>query len=167
MRLWVVAVTAVTVLALGAGTASASPPRLNAAQWAAYQRLYTAFNTQTTRSVARFRSCSSATTGSRNARAMQQCFGNTADLELTATQNLCTLLDGYQKKTSGTCDKSLVTYLSKLFFWRSTITGVKRAVHSNIANAATIEGNASHARQIYPQLQAAAVAYSGACKPKS
>ena len=158
----------VAVAALGAGVASAAAPaRLNHAQWAAYQKQYTAFNAQTTKSVAKFRSCNSATTGSRNARAMQQCFGNSADLELAVTNRLFTLLDGYQKKTSGACDQAISAYLGKLFFWKSTITGVNRAVHSNVANAATITGQASAANQVYPQLQKAAAAFTAACKPKS
>lgn len=158
----------VAVAALGAGVASAAkPPRLNQAQWAAYQKQNAAFTAQTTKSVAKFRSCLSTTTGSRNARAMQQCFGNSADLELGVTNRLFTLLDGYQKKTSGACDQSIGAYLGKVFFWKSTITGVNRAVHSNVANAATIEGQASAARQIFPQVQKAAAAFTAACKPKS
>ena len=83
-------VIAVLALVL-AGVASAGlPTRLSKAQWAAYSKANTAFTTQTPKSVARFRYCLSSTTGSRDARAMQRCFGNTADLELTATQNLFT-----------------------------------------------------------------------------
>ncbi len=164
---WVPLTVAVAAAVLFAGVASAAPPRLNQSQWGAYQKQYTAFNAQTTKSVAKFRSCNSATTGSRNARAMQQCFGNSADLELAVTNRLFTLLNGYQKKSSGACDQSLTGYLSKLFFWKSTITGVNRAVHSNVANAATIEGQASAARQIFPQVQKAAAAFTAVCKPKS
>jgi hypothetical protein len=156
------------VLALGAwlGPASAATPqRLSNIQWAGYQRAYASFSRQTPKSVARFRSCLSSTTGSRDARAMQRCFGNTADLELTQTLNLSSTLQRFQKKTAGACDASLSKYQGQLFFWRSTITGIKRAVHSNVANVATIEGNATHARQIYPLLTSAAKGFAAACKP--
>jgi hypothetical protein len=96
---------------------------------------------------------------------MQRCFGNTADLELTVTQGLSTMLHGLQVKTRGACKTSLGKYLQPLFFWQSTIVGLKRAVHSNIANVATIEGNAAHARQVYPQVTAAATGFARACKP--
>jgi hypothetical protein len=163
----VIAVVVVALSVLLSGQASgALPHRLNKAQWAAYQRAYTAFSQQTSKSVARFRSCLSATTGSRDARAMQRCFGNTADLELTQTLNLSSALTRFQKRTAGACDASLGKYQGQLFFWRSTITGVKRAVHSNVANVATIQGNASHAQQIYPQLTSAAKGFAAACKPR-
>jgi hypothetical protein len=159
------AIGAVGLCVLGAGTASAATPRLNKTQWAAYQKQHTAFTQRTTKSVARFRYCLSSTTGSRNARAMQTCFGNTADLELTVTQRLSTLLRSFQTKVRGACKTSLGKYQGPLFFWQSTITGLKRAVHSNVANAATIEGSATQARQIYPQVTAAATAFAKACKP--
>src|SRR6185503_13155994 len=94
-------VLAVVVGAVFAAGASASlPQRLNKAQWAAYTKVNTAFTTQTPKSIARFRYCLSSTTGSRDARAMQRCFGNTADLELTATNNLYNVLLPFQKKTA-------------------------------------------------------------------
>ena len=157
---------ALALLAAGvAPGAGALQKRLNKTQWAAYVRQNTAFTQRTTKSVARFRYCLSSTTGSRNARAMQQCFGNTADLELTVTQSLYTLLHGFQSKVTGTCKTSLGKYLGPLFFWQSTITGLKRAVHSNVANAATIEGSATQARHIYPQVTAAAKSFTAGCKP--
>jgi hypothetical protein len=164
----VAVVTAVLVLGAWLGTASAATPhRLSKTQWGAYQKAYASFSRQTPKSVARFRSCLSSTTGSRDARAMQRCFGNTADLELTQTLTLSSTLQKFQNKTAGACNTSLGKYQGQLFFWRSTITGVQRSVHSNVANVATIEGNATHARQIYPQLTAAAKAFSTACKPIS
>ena len=150
-----------------AGASASLPQRLNKTQWAAYTKVNTAFTTQTPKSIARFRYCLSKTTGSRNARAMQQCFGNTADLELTATNNLFAQVQKFTGKTAGTCNHSLSGYQSQLFFWKSTITGVSRAVHSNVANAATIEGQATAAQQIYPKLTKAAAAFTAACKPKS
>ena len=157
--------SAIAFCILGAGIASAATPRLSKAQWAAYQKQYTAFTARTTKSVATFRRCSVATTGSRDARAMQRCFGNTADLELTVTQGLSTMLHGLQVKVRGACKTSLGKYLQPLFFWQSTIVGLQRSVHSNIANVATIEGNAAHARQVYPQVTAAATGFARACKP--
>jgi hypothetical protein len=164
--MWIGVVVVVTALGAGVASAGGAPARLSKAQWAAYHTQYTAFTAQTTKSVAKFRSCLSASTGSRNARLMQQCFGNSADLELAATTKLFNLLNGFQKKTSGACDASLNGYLSKVFFWKSSITGVNRAVHSNVANAATIEGQANNARTVYPQVQKAAAAFTAACKPK-
>jgi hypothetical protein len=163
-------VVALVVGAVFAAGASASlPQRLNKTQWAAYTKVNTAFTTQTPKSVARFRYCLSRTTGSRNARAMQQCFGNTADLELTATNNLFAQVQKFTGKTAtaGACNQSLSGYQSQLFFWKSTITGVSRAVHSNVANVATITGQAQAAQQIYPKLTQAATAFTAACKPKS
>jgi hypothetical protein len=150
-----------------AGASASLPQRLNKTQWAAYTKVNTAFTTQTPKSVARFRYCLSKTTGSRNARAMQQCFGNTADLELTATKNLFAQVQKFTGKTTGACNQSLSSYQSQLFFWQSTITGVSRAVHSNVANTATITGQASAAQQVYPKLTKAAASFAAACKPKS
>ena len=151
-----------------AGVATAGlPARLNAAQWAAYTKANTTFTKQTPKSVARFRSCSVNTNGSRDARAMQRCFGNTADLELAATQTLFNTLNRFANKTAATCNGALSKYQSAVFFWKSVITGLNRAVHSNVANAATIESNASQARLVYPQVTKAATAFSAACKPKS
>jgi hypothetical protein len=165
LALRLTALSAIALCLLGAGIASAATSRLSKAQWAAYQKQYTAFTARTTKSVATFRRCSVATTGSRDARAMQRCFGNTADLELTVTQSLSTMLHGLQGKTRGACKTALGKYLGPLFFWQSTIVGLKRAVHANIASVATIEGNAAHARQVYPQVTAAATGFSRACKP--
>jgi hypothetical protein len=138
-----------------AGASASLPQRLNKTQWAAYTKVNTAFTTQTPKSV------------SRNARAMQQCFGNTADLELTATKNLFAQVQKFTGKTTGACNQSLSSYQSQLFFWQSTITGVSRAVHSNVANTATITGQASAAQQVYPKLTNAAASFAAACKPKS
>jgi hypothetical protein len=157
----------VAAAVFAAGASASLPQRLNKTQWAAYTKVNTAFTTQTPKSVARFRSCSSSTTGSRNARAMQQCFGNTADLELTATNNVFAQLQKFTGKTAKSCNSSLSSYQSQLFFWRSTITGVSRAVHSNVANTATITGQAQAAQQVYPKLTKAAAAFAAACKPKS
>ena len=163
----------VVVLVVGAvfaaGASASLPQRLNKTQWAAYTKVNTAFTTQTPKSITRFRSCSSTTTGSRNARAMQQCFGNTADLELTATNNLFTQVQKFTGKTAaaGTCNQSLSGYQSQLFFWKSTITGVSRAVHSNVANVAAITGQSQAAQQVYPKLTKAAATFTAACKPKS
>jgi hypothetical protein len=157
----------VAAAVLAAGASASLPQRLNKTQWAAYIKVNTAFTTQTPKSVARFRSCSSRTTGSRNARAMQQCFGNTADLELTATNNVFAQVQKFTGKTAGACNQSLSGYQSQLFFWKSTITGVSRAVHSNVANTATITGQAQAAQQVYPKLTKAAAAFAAACKPKS
>ena len=47
------------------------------------------------------------------------------------------------------------------------MTGVQRAVHSNVANVATIQSTASQARLVYPKVTQAAAAFTVACKPKS
>ena len=44
---------------------------------------------------------------------------------------------------------------------------MKRAVHSNVANVATIQSDASQARLVYPKVTQAAAAFTAACKPKS
>ena len=163
----VLACALVACAVFAAGASASLPQRLNKTQWTAYTKVNTAFTTQTPKSVARFRSCSSQTTGSRNARAMQQCFGNTADLELTATKNLFAQVQKFSGKTAGACNQSLTNYQSSLFFWQSTITGVSRAVHSNVANVATITGQAQAAQQVYPKLTKAAATFTAACKPKS
>ena len=98
---------------------------------------------------------------------MQKCFGNTADLELTATQNLFTALNRFVNRTATACNTSLNNYLKSLYFWKSTVTGLNRAVHSNVANVATITSNASQARLVYPKVTQAAAAFTVACKPKS
>ena len=94
-------VVAVLALVLAEVASAGLPTRLSKAQWAAYQKTNTAFTQQTTKSIAKFRSCLSSTTGSRDARAMQRCFGNSADLELQVTQRLTNLLTPYQHKTAG------------------------------------------------------------------
>jgi len=157
----------ITVVALVlAGVAAAGlPTRLSKTQWSGYVKANTAFTTQTPKSVAKFRYCTGSTTGSRDARAMQRCFGNTADLELTATQNLFTVLNGFEHKTATHCNASLTSYEKALYFWRSVVTGLKRAVHSNVANVATMESNASQARLVYPKVTHASAAFAVACKP--
>lgn len=141
------------------------PLRLNHSQWAAYQKVNAGFTQQTPRSVARFRYCLSKSTGLDD-RAMAKCFGNTADRELVATQNLSTELHKFEHKTAGPCNSSLGGYLTVLFGWQSTITGVKRSVH-RIGNAATIVTQARHAEQLHPQVARNAAAFAAACKPKS
>jgi hypothetical protein len=160
-------VIAVIALVL-AGIASAGlPSRLSKTQWAAYFKANTAFTKQTPKSVARFRYCTTSTTGSRDARAMQRCFGNTADLELTATKNLFAVLHRFEHRTATHCNTSLVNYEKALYFWQSVVTGLNRAVHSNVANIATIQSNASQARLVYPKVGQASAAFVVACKPKS
>jgi hypothetical protein len=158
----------ISVLALVlAATATAATPRLTAAQWASYTKAHTAFTKQTPKSVARFRSCLKSTTGSREARAMQRCFGNTGDLELTATNNLITVMNRFQNKLAGPCNDAYVNYQKALFFWKSTVTGVVRAVHSNVASVSSIEANANQAALVYPKVTKASLAFGTACKPKS
>jgi hypothetical protein len=98
---------------------------------------------------------------------MQRCFGNTADLELTATKNLFAVLHGFEHRTATNCNTSLVNYEKGLYFWQSVVTGLNRAVHSNVANIATITSNASQARLVYPKVTQAAGVFAVACKPKS
>jgi hypothetical protein len=160
-------VIAVVALVLAGVAAAGLPTRLSKSQWAAYAKANTAFTTQTPKSVARFRYCTTTTTGSRDARAMQRCFGTTADVELTATQNLFAVLHRFEHRTATQCNTSLVNYEKALYFWQSVVTGLKRAIHSNVANTATIESNASQARLVYPKVTQAAGAFAVACKPKS
>jgi len=159
-------VVSALALVLAATASAALPQRLSKMQWAAYTKAHTAFTTQTPKSVAKFRSCSSASTGSRDARAMQRCMGTTADKELTVTNNLFTVLKRFERKTAGKCASSLANYEKGLYFWRSVITGLNRAIHSNVANIATMEAGAQQARGVYPQVTKAAFAFRTACKPK-
>ena len=139
--------------------------RLDQSQWNAYEKVNAAFVQQTPKSVARFRFCLSRTTGSHDVRAMAKCFGNTADLELTATQNLSAQLHTFDRKTVGRCNSSLTGYQHVLVGWQSVITGVKRSVH-RIGNAATIVTQARHAEHLYPQVTKSAAGFAAACKPR-
>lgn len=147
------------------GTAYGLPARLSKAQYSSYLKANNAFIAQTPKSVAKFRSCLSSTTGSRDARAMQRCFGKTAEVELVVTKDLFNTLNRFQNKTAGACNSSLVPYNKAVFFWQSAVTGLDRAVKSNVANAATIESSAKQAQLVYPNITKAAVAFRAACKP--
>jgi hypothetical protein len=153
------------MLVLGAGAAWAGLPRhLNQSQWNAYQKVNAAFREQTPKSIARFRYCLSKTTGL-DARAMAKCFGNSADRELTATEDLSAQLHRFERKTVGPCNSSLTGYQYELRGWQSVITGVQRSVH-RVGNAATIVTQARLAALVYPKVAKSAAAFAVACKPK-
>jgi hypothetical protein len=154
------------MLLVGGGAAWAGLPlRLNQSQWTAYQKVNAPFREQTPKSVARFRYCLSKTTGL-DARAMAKCFGNSADRELTATENLSAQLHKFERRTAGPCNSSLTGYQYQLRGWRSVITGVQRSVH-RVGNAATIVTQAQLAALVYPKVAKSAAAFAAACKPRS
>jgi hypothetical protein len=151
---------------IGVSTGAASlPKRLTQAQWSAYLKAHSAFAKQTPKSVYRFRYCVSKTVGLA-ASATSKCIGNTADLELTATQTLSKQLHRFERKTAGTCNSSLTGYQNVLFGWQSVVTGVNRSVHG-IGNAATVVGQARNAQLVYPQVTKSTAAFAAACKPKA
>jgi hypothetical protein len=152
------------MLVLGGVAWAGLPLRLDHSQWTAYQKVNAAFREQTPKSIARFRYCLSKTTGL-DARAMAKCFGNTADRELTATENLSAQLHEFERKTAGPCNSSLTGYLYELRGWQSVITGVQRSVH-RVGNAATIVTQARLAELVYPKVAKSAAAFATACKPK-
>jgi hypothetical protein len=160
-----VAAVTLCLCLIGVSTGAASlPKRLTQAQWSAYLKAHGAFATQTPKSVARFRYCVSKTVGLA-ASATSKCIGNTAELELTATQTLSKQLHRFERKTAGACSSSLTGYQDMLFGWQSVITGVNRSVHG-IGNAATVVGQARNAQLVYPEVTKRTAAFTAACKPR-
>ena len=157
-------VTAALLVAVSAAY-SAQPKRLSHSQWSAYQTAYKAYAVQTPKTVARFRFCRSSTKYSSNLDAFGRCIGNAAAREIAATNALAAVLHRFEQKTSGTCSKSLAAYQGGLFFWKSSIIGVQRAIDTHAANAATVEGQAANAVQSAQRVAADAAAFTKACKP--
>jgi hypothetical protein len=153
---------------LCASTATAAlPNRLNHEQWSAYLKSYNAYVAQTPRTVARFRFCRSATKYNRNLSLFGQCLGTAATREIAVTNTLFNTLHGLSGKTKagGTCTKALSAYAGALFFWKSSVVGVDRAVKFKTASVATVEGQAASAVLAAQRASTDATAFGRACKP--
>jgi hypothetical protein len=123
-----------------ASVASAATPRLSKAQWAAYTKAHTPYLAQTTKTVARFRKCRQGTAYTSYLKAFAACLGTTPHAEALATNVLFNTLHGFQGKVRGNCAKSLTTYQTALYFWRSVVVGIDRAVKQTSSSVSTVEG---------------------------
>ncbi|MGE5272546.1 MAG: hypothetical protein ACM3QU_02075 [Verrucomicrobiota bacterium] len=169
MRKHVLATAAVAVLPLVVVSAasSAPPKRLSHSQWSTYQTAYNAYAAQTRKTVARFRFCRNSTKYNSNLDAFGRCIGTTVAREIAVTNNLAGVLNRFERKTSGNCSKALATYQGGLFFWKSAIIGVQRAINTHAADAATVEGQAANAVLSAQRVAGNAAAFTKACKPLS
>ena len=168
MRKGAALVAAVVALCLlGASTASAASPRLNKAQWSAYVKAHTPYVTQTAKTVATFRKCRSSTAYTSYMKAFAACLGTAPAKEDAATKALYFTLLPFQGKVSGACGKSLGGYLQALYFWRSVVLGIERAVKIVSSNVATVEGQVQNGQLAAQRANTAAAAFTKACKPLS
>ena len=159
---------AVAVLSLVVVTAaSAAPQRLSKAQWAAYVKAHTPYVTQTAKTVAVFRKCRSSTAYTSYMKAFAACLGTAPAKEDAATKALYLTLLRFQGKTSGACATSLGPYLQALYFWRSVVLGIERAVKIVSSNVATVEGQVQNGQLAARKANTAAAAFERNCKPLS
>jgi hypothetical protein len=170
--MWAVQMRSLLVTALGAlslvvvsAAASAQPQRLNKSQWSRYLTAYNAYAAQTPETVARFRFCRNSTKYNRNLDAFGVCIGAAAAREVAVTNNLSNVLNGFEQKISGNCSKAMATYQGGLFFWKSAIIGVQRAIKTHAANAATVQGQAANAVLSAQRVAGNAASFTRACKP--
>ena len=155
-------------LALGlvfASAAAAAPNRLNKAQWSAYLKSYNAYALQTPKTVARFRFCRTSTKYSRDLSLFGQCLGTVPTREIAVTNMLFNTLHGLGGKTGGKCAKALSAYAGAVFFWKSSVVGVDRAVKQKAASVATVQGQAGSAVLAAQRVSTDATAFAKACKP--
>jgi hypothetical protein len=61
--------------------------------------------------------------------------------------------------------RTCAAYQGALFFWKSAIIGVQRAINTHAANAATVEGQAANAVLSAQRAAKDASAFTRACKP--
>ncbi len=162
--LLMVAVATLALVVVSAAT-SAQPQRLNKSQWGRYTTAYNAYALQTPKTVARFRFCRNSTKYNRNLDAFGVCIGAAAAREVAVTNNLSTVLNGFEQKVGGNCSKAMGAYQGALFFWKSSIIGVQRAIKTHAANAATVQGQASNAVLSAQRVATDATAFTKACKP--
>jgi hypothetical protein len=165
-RLLPVAVAVLSLIVVSAA-ASAKPKRLSQTQWSAYLKAFNAYAAQTPKTVARFRFCRNSTKYNSNLDAFGRCVGTAAAREIAATNNLAAVLNGFEQKVSGDCSKAMAAYQGALFFWKSAIIGVQRAINTHAADAATVEGQAANAVLSAQRVTKDATAFSRACKPLS
>jgi hypothetical protein len=166
MRTSLVVSVAVVSLAL-VSAAGAAQPRLTKAQWSAYLKAANVYTTQTPKTVARFRFCRNSTKYNSNLDAFGVCIGNAAAKEVAVTNSLSAVLNGFEQKTTGNCSKAMATYQGGLFFWKSSIIGVQRAIKTHAADVATVEGQAANAALSAQRVASNAAAFTKACKPLS
>ena len=159
-----VAVATLSLVVVSAAT-SAQPQRLSKSQWRAYTTAYTAYATQTPKTVARFRFCRNSTKYNSNLNAFGVCIGAAAAREVAVTNNLATVLNTFEQKVGGNCSKTMAAYQGGLFFWKSAIIGVQRAIKTHAANAATVQGQAANAVLSAQRVAGNASAFTKACKP--
>ena len=164
LRLPLLACVALGLVCTAVATASL-PSRFNKAQWSAYLKSYNAYATQTPKTVARFRFCRSATKYNRNLSLFGQCLGLTPTREIAVTNTLFNTLHGLSGKTGGKCAKALSPYAGAVFFWKSSVVGVDRAVKLKTASVATVEGQAANAVLSAQRVATDATAFVKACKP--
>jgi hypothetical protein len=148
-----------------ASAAAAAPNRLTKAQWSAYVKSYNAYVLQTPKTVTRFRFCRHSTKYSRNLSLFGQCLGSAATREVAVTNTLFNTLHGLSGKTGGKCAKALNAYAGAVFFWKSTVTGVDRAVKQQAASVATVQGQVDGAVLTAQRVSTNATAFAKACKP--
>jgi hypothetical protein len=146
---------------------SSQPKRLTKSQWSAYLTAFNAYAAQTPKTVARFRFCRNSTKYNSNLNAFGRCIGTAAAREVAATNNLSAVLNRFEQKVSGNCSKAMATYQGGLFFWKSAIIGVQRAINTHAADAATVEGQAANAALSAQRVASNAAAFTKACKPLS
>lgn len=152
---------------LGASAAPAATPRLSKAQWATYVKAHTPYVAQTAKTVAVFRKCRSSTAYTSYLKAFAACLGTAPAKEDAATKALYLRVLGFQGKTSGACAKSLSGYLPALYFWRSVVLGIERAVKITSSSVATVEGQVQNGVLAAQRANTAAVAFERTCKPRS
>jgi hypothetical protein len=166
MRKFAVLISAaLAVCILGVSAASAAKPRLSKAQWAAYVKVHTPYVAQTAKTVAVFRKCRSSTAYTSYLKAFAACLGTAPAKEDAATKALYVTVLGFQGKTSGACAKSLSPYLQALYFWRSVVVGIERAVKIASSNVATVEGQVQNGVLAAQRANTTATAFTKACKP--
>jgi hypothetical protein len=162
--LFPVAVAVISLVVVSAASSSL-PKRLTKSQWNAYLIAFNAYAAQTPKTVGRFRFCRNSTKYNSNLNAFGICIGNAAAREVAVTNSLAAALNRFEQKVSGNCSKSLATYQGGLFFWKSAIIGVQRAIKTHAADAATVEGQAANAALSAQRVASNAAAFTRACKP--
>ncbi len=158
---------ALSVGLAGAPVASAATPRLSKAQWSAYVKAHTPYLSQTTKTVARFRKCRSGTAYTSYLKAFAACLGTTPAAEAAATNVLFNTLHRFQGKVGGNCAKSLSTYQTALYFWRSVVVGISRAVKQTSSSVSTVEGQVQNGVTAAQKVNTDATAFTRACKPRA
>jgi hypothetical protein len=160
--------TAVALCLLSAAPAAGSlPRRLNQAQWNAYRTAYNSYLNQTSKTVARFRFCRNSTKYNRDLSSFGRCLGTVPAQEVAQTTRLSNVLHEFERKIvgDGDCSETLATYQGGLFFWKSAVIGVERALTTHIASAAKVEGQAANAVHAAERVSSEARAFTRSCKP--